>query len=497
MAPASFQGLGFLPGDTYSHAYGISADGSVVVGDSGTPGFTRAIRWTAAGGMANLGHLPGSDNGHANACSTNGAVIVGADYDESTLLSQAWRWTAASGMVAIPNLPDQVQSSGEDVSAEGSVVVGDGNNGLLFGNISRAWRWTAAGGTADLGFLPGGPNHAGAHAVSADGSVVVGTGYTSTTEIFRWTAASGMVDVGSGDVFGISPDGTILVGPGYYWTAAGGFVGLGDEAIDLSANGSVIVGHADPGVAVIWTPAGGMRDLRTVLINDYGLGAQLAGWSLQTAKAVSDDGRVIVGNGLGPDGNPQGWVARLDAPPQVVATQVNDGSVQRSRVTDLTIRFDSQVTFAGAVANAFTLTRTGGGAVSFSANATVANGVTLVTLNNFIGDESQFGSLRDGRYTLTAMSSQISGPAGALDGDGDGQAGGNYTFGDAQGLFRFYGDINGDRHVDIADFGLFSSTFNLSTGQTGFLAAFDFNADRHIDILDFGQFAIRFFTVLP
>jgi hypothetical protein len=51
--------------------------------------------------------------------------------------------------------------------------------------------------------------------------------------------------------------------------------------------------------------------------------------------------------------------------------------------------------------------------------------------------------------------------------------------------------------VDIADFAMFSSTFNLGTGQLGFIAAFDFNADGHIDIADFGQFSIRFFTVLP
>jgi hypothetical protein len=79
----------------------------------------------------------------------------------------------------------------------------------------------------------------------------------------------------------------------------------------------------------------------------------------------------------------------------------------------------------------------------------------------------------------------------------DGTPGGDFVFGDQQGLFRFYGDINGDRHVDIADFALFSSSFNLSTGQTGFLAAFDFNNDGHIDILDFGQFSIRFFALLP
>jgi uncharacterized protein (DUF2141 family) len=98
---------------------------------------------------------------------------------------------------------------------------------------------------------------------------------------------------------------------------------------------------------------------------------------------------------------------------------------------------------------------------------------------------------------LTALASQISANGQPLDGDANGTFGGNFVFGEAQGLFRFFADINGDRHVDIADFGLFSSTFNLSTGQTGFIAAFDFNGDGHIDIADFGQFSIRFFTPLP
>jgi hypothetical protein len=98
---------------------------------------------------------------------------------------------------------------------------------------------------------------------------------------------------------------------------------------------------------------------------------------------------------------------------------------------------------------------------------------------------------------LTALSSQISAGGQALDGDANGTPDGEFVFGEAQGLFRFFGDINGDRHVDIADFALFSATFNLSTGQTGFLAAFDFNGDGHIDIADFGQFSVRLFTVLP
>jgi hypothetical protein len=175
--------------------------------------------------------------------------------------------------------------------------------------------------------------------------------------------------------------------------------------------------------------------------------------------------------------------------PTIASTQINDGSAQRSRVTSLTVTFDTAVTFAGAVANAFTLIRNGGMPVSFTASAALVNGVTVVSLTSFTGAGTQFGSLADGRYTLTALASQISA-------NGQ-QMASNYTFGEAQGLFRFFGDINGDRSVDIGDFGLFSSTFGLSSTQTGFIGAFDFNGDGVIDIADFGQFSIRIFTVLP
>jgi Dockerin type I domain len=187
-------------------------------------------------------------------------------------------------------------------------------------------------------------------------------------------------------------------------------------------------------------------------------------------------------------------VARLTGDTTTASAQVNDGSAQRSRVTSLTVRFSRQVTFSGQPADAFTLVRTGGGAVTFTANVSVEFGGTVVVLTNFTGPESDFGSLRDGRYTLTALSSQISAGGQALDGDADGTPGGNFVFGDAQGLFRFYGDINGDRHVDIADFGIFSqSIFNAAN----YVAALDFNNDGHVDIQDFGQFSIRIFTLLP
>jgi hypothetical protein len=176
------------------------------------------------------------------------------------------------------------------------------------------------------------------------------------------------------------------------------------------------------------------------------------------------------------------------------AVQVNDGSVQRSRVTSLQVTFAGIATFATTQpGQAFTLMQ-GTTAIPFQVtNIDYSSGATVVTLSNFTGALTQFGSLADGRYTLTVLSSQVSINGLALDGDGDGTPGGNRVF----QFHRYYGDVNGDEHVDIADFGIFSSTFNLHTGQAGFLAYLDYNNDGTIDIADFGQFSIRIFVPLP
>src|SRR4029077_20778742 len=96
------------------------------------------------------------------------------------------------------------------------------------------------------------------------------------------------------------------------------------------------------------------------------------------------------------------------APPRVTATQINGGAAQRSRVTDLTVRFNTIVTLPANVANAFTLPRTSGGDVTIgSASAATVAGVTVVTITGFSGAETNAGSLNDGKYTLTALASQI------------------------------------------------------------------------------------------
>jgi autotransporter-associated beta strand protein len=182
----------------------------------------------------------------------------------------------------------------------------------------------------------------------------------------------------------------------------------------------------------------------------------------------------------------------------VTSTRINDGAAQRSRVTSLTLTFSDPVDFSITPGTAFNLVRNSDGAfVTFDATATLVNGVTVVTLDNFSGNATQFGSLADGRYTLTALASQISFDDEPLDGNGDGTAGDNFTLNDAGGLFCMFGDVNGDRTVNGLDFGFFRNAFSTSIGDPNYLSFLDLNGDGVINGFDLGQFRTRFGTTLP
>jgi hypothetical protein len=181
--------------------------------------------------------------------------------------------------------------------------------------------------------------------------------------------------------------------------------------------------------------------------------------------------------------------------PQVTGVTVNNNvGAQRSMVRSLEVTFNSEVNFLnGNVAAAFQVARFGGGNLgAFTATANVVGGVTVVTLNTFGGAETQFNSLADGRYQLTVFAANVS--------NASGQMAANHTFGQQNGpeyLTRMFGDWNGDRQVDGVDFGPFSSTFNLSSGNPAFLDAFDVNNDLTVDGFDFSNFSGRFNTILP
>ncbi len=349
---ATFQGLGDLPGGAfYSTAAAVSADGSTVLGYSLSSSSYEAFRWNAADGMVGLGYLTSTDRGLD--VSDDGSTIVGARITMTVFGDEAVRWTTEGGITSVWQLlvnngfdmtdwPRLVQANG--VSNDGNVIVGTG----VSSNSPEAYRMTEMGGIVGLGELAGGLVGSYALAVSADGSTVVGYSYSServvgfnSYEAFRWTADSGMAGLGIlpggylSRATAVSADGSIVVGQSesgspesgrvglaFRWTEDEGIVSLGDlpggstssYASDISDDGTVVVGSSDSGSAFgaeafRWTPGKGMESVRQLLIDS---GVDLTGWHLSGAHGVSADGRVIVGDGINPNGQYEAWRAVLD-----------------------------------------------------------------------------------------------------------------------------------------------------------------------------------------
>lgn len=312
--PGSLEPLGFLPGGAGSAGRGASADGSVVVGWSGTPNGVRAFRWTSVAGMDppnGLGTLGGaSPSSRARGVSDDGSVVVGRSSPPQGQSGGVFRWTLVSGIVALGDLPFQAKSnSAWAVSGDGGVAVGRSGCCESGGVIGVRWEQAAGNIAETLVELPGYPPEApwsAAAGISANGLVIVGGGGPSG-ESFRW----------EGGV--VSPLTPLLPTP--------------SSGMDASADGSVIVGAYKggdsnemfpPAVATpmegiidarafIWTAADGMRDLKDVLTG-LGLGFYLQNWNLEIATGISDDGNIITGYGAH-NGVREGWVAALSGSP--------------------------------------------------------------------------------------------------------------------------------------------------------------------------------------
>jgi probable HAF family extracellular repeat protein len=99
----SLRWLGTLGGDS-SDAYGVSADGSVVVGQArNATGAFRAFRWTASRGMEDLNAAyasllsGGSSLDAARAISPNGRYIVGFGFNAATGRTEAFLLDTGGG----------------------------------------------------------------------------------------------------------------------------------------------------------------------------------------------------------------------------------------------------------------------------------------------------------------------------------------------------------------------------------------------------------------
>jgi uncharacterized membrane protein len=167
------------------------------------------------------------------------------------------------------------------ISSDGSVIVGQAD--INFMGNPRPAKWTFSNGSYTSALLPQlNPNTIGsALAVTPDGLVAVGQ---SAGRAVRWING------------GVENLGTIPGG-----SAATTYLATG-----VSANGNTVVGLGDfnagqgTGTAFIWDSAHGMRDLNIALTSEFGL--DLQGFECFYARAITPDGKAIVGYGFGDAG---------------------------------------------------------------------------------------------------------------------------------------------------------------------------------------------------
>jgi hypothetical protein len=277
-------GTGFQAND-------VSADGTVVAGTHNG----LVFRWTATGGFQNLAL------GQAPVISADGNTMAWG------LSGVAKRWTSATGVVSIGT------GSPEAISGDGSTIVGT--------NALAGFVYRQGSGMKALAPPPGVADYRStyAHGVSYDGSVIAG-GYTPISPngsiALRWNmdvaTALGPIPGYTEDIVAtaVSGDGNIVYGFGrgqggydmFRWTAATGVVGLGvgaagfsiPDPFDVSGDGNIIVG-ASLANAIEWRLGAGPRDLKEVLETDFGM--DLSNYTLEQCRGISADGRTLVGFG--------------------------------------------------------------------------------------------------------------------------------------------------------------------------------------------------------
>lgn len=311
-----------------SFATGMSSDGSIVVGTSfffdGEMTETRACRWTFVDGTKNLGVPPNTLAASlATSVSDDGATVgggVGFVVSGQLEIRNGAVWSAVNRDGKASVFADALVVN--DVTADGAIQVGTTRLPGPWPIPDQGFYMDdASGGPVKIGALPNGTTSS-AEAISGDGSVIVGwaEGVDHLTAI-RWTSSGGIEPIpGLPDIYGqangVSTNGQHIVGragaDAFVWTAPNSVVlipsqtGIEASANDVSADGSVVVGVAEE--AFVWDAVHGLRNLRDVLEST---GIDLSGWTLLNATAVSDDGKKVCGYGLDPDGNLEGFFARL------------------------------------------------------------------------------------------------------------------------------------------------------------------------------------------
>lgn len=175
------------------------------------------------------------------------------------LHANAFLWSKSSGMIDLGTLPGAAYSRNPSINNRGVVA---GTSGGIHTPPDRAFRWTAATGMEDLGAFNNGSGSFSVAAGISDSGLVIGESATAKPgyHAFVWSRRSGLIDIDTLGNYSSYP-----VAINRRGQVAGNF------ASSLSA----------PSHAFVWSHATGMLDLGT------------AGSTASFATAMNASGRVV------------------------------------------------------------------------------------------------------------------------------------------------------------------------------------------------------------
>ncbi|KAF0844147.1 putative HAF family extracellular repeat protein [Methylovorus glucosotrophus] len=331
--------------------FGISADGSIVVGSNNDYGFIwdsdHSFYLTSSPNPA-ISSIYRSDIS-AIAADSNGIStgVVGWLQQTQSSPKQAFIWTisASARLITLESLNDYKDSAATGISRRGDYIAGwstyanDREHAVYWQNTGSGYplgSGTLQYSIVDIGTLNNGRNSR-ANAIAADSLTIVGNsndGAANNQQVaFRWTPDTGMVSLGTlnngnySNAWAISYDGNVVVGEAndgnaqnasraFRWSADTGMVSLGvlpgdnsSYAYGVSGDGKVVVGtsYKDNGTerGFRWASGTGMQTVEQWLTS-AGVNVS-SSVSVANAKATNSDGSVVVGV----LSNGHGYIARV------------------------------------------------------------------------------------------------------------------------------------------------------------------------------------------
>ena len=197
-------------------------------------------------------------------------------------------------------------------------------------------------------------------------------------------------------------------------------------------------------------------------------------------KATSEDGSSSFAE----------FLVTVQNAPEVTLVDVGNG-IQRSKIDHLTLTFDGEIEIGSTAFNLIQRSDfTGQTGTTIGTQFTTqlnASGQTVVMLT-FTNGTGPSGQLLDGNYQLTIDGSQVTYQGSTTTMQSD------FVFGDDESdkFFALFGDVNGDRTVNVIDLFALRTAYRSSEGDDNFNALLDYNGDGRINVIDLFAFRTNY-----